>query len=149
MKVGTAGVLALALVLALGGCGQNAERNGDRVSLAQQPDELPEGVRASLDAGNASYSAGDYEAANLHYREAARLGPQIASAWFGVYMAETKLGNLREAERAMARAQELAPNMPGAHPGEGMGGTGGMPPGHPGMGELPAGHPTMTPDTPR
>lgn len=70
---------------------------------------LSEPVIAQLDSGSTAFRADDYETALRHYREAARLAPDEASTWFGVYMAEKALGNGPAADSALARVRELAP----------------------------------------
>ena len=71
--------------------------------------ELPAPVVAQLDSGSAAFRVDDHQEALRHYREAARLGPDVAAAWFGVYMAQKALGNAQGADSALARVQELAP----------------------------------------
>jgi tetratricopeptide (TPR) repeat protein len=80
--------------------------------LALAPD-----VVAQLDSGNLAYSAEDYEGALRHYQTAARLDETSPAAWFGIYMAESARGNTEEAEAAIRRAHELAPEATLLEPG--------------------------------
>ncbi len=100
------------------------------------------GAAAQLDSGNAAFRAKDYTGALAHYRGAAERQPQLAAAWFGVYMAQSALGNKTAADSAMRRAQALDPGMVGGHPTS-PAPEGALPPGHPATGAapLPAGHP--------
>jgi hypothetical protein len=149
-------VVLVVVALAVAGCGGDTGEGrviigGDGVDADGQPpgDQLPPGVRAQLDSGNAAYRAGDYATAERHYQDAARQSPELAAPWFGIYMAKTALGDSAGAQEAMARAQQLSPGMSAEHPGSGgmPPGMGGMPPGHPGTGGMPPGHPPA--DTPR
>lgn len=73
--------------------------------------------QTAIDSGNVAYRRGDYEAANQFFRQAARAEPQNVAGWYGVYMAEAKLGNRAAADSAHAVVANLAPEMPaGAHP---------------------------------
>ena len=65
----------------------------------------PEGIQ--LDSGNAAFRARNYELARKHFRAAVELKPDFAAGWFGVYMAEDRLGNKAAADSAMKRAEEL------------------------------------------
>lgn len=74
----------------------------------RSPRDLPPGVAAHVDSGNARYRAGDYEEARRHYRTAVDLGLGEATAWFGVYMAERALGNESEADPPPCRRRGLS-----------------------------------------
>lgn len=103
-----------ALLLALAACGR-----GDAGGASPAAAAVPAPVRAQLDSGNAAYRLRDYPAALRHYREAARLGPDQAPAWYGVQMAAGALGDRAAADSAGARLRALAPATPPAvhHPG--------------------------------
>jgi len=88
---------------------------------------LPAQVQQALDAGTAAFRAGDLMAARGYYRTAAELAPDVAAAWFGVYLAENRLGNQAAADSAAARVNELSPEL--------MRGMGMMGEGHPGTPE--------------
>jgi Flp pilus assembly protein TadD len=113
--VTNARLILAALLGAVTACGQEAA-NDQRTGSIRAEDvqraraELPPQVRDQLDAGNAAFQQGDYTTALTHYREATRLAPELPAGWFGVYMAESALGNLPEAEAAIRRANEVAPN---------------------------------------
>lgn len=87
---------------------ERAASAGDDADVATElaRDVSPE-VAELLDAGNSAYAAGDYEGARLRYREATDLEPDLAAAWFGVYMAERALGDLEAAREALSRVDEL------------------------------------------
>lgn len=116
------------------------------------------GTSAQIDSGNTAYKAKDYKGALGHYRVATQRQPSLAAAWFGVYMAESALGNAAAADSAMKRVQAIAPGTMGAHPATASTSPGTLPPGHPaagapnaagnGAGALPPGHPTL-PGAPR
>ena len=73
--------------------------------------------QTAIDSGNVAYRRGDYKAANEFFRQAARAEPKNVAGWYGVYMAESKLGNKAAADSAHAIVANLAPEMPaGAHP---------------------------------
>jgi Flp pilus assembly protein TadD len=106
-----------ALLLALAACGRG-DAAGDRAAHGGADALRPE-VRARVDSGNAAYRVRDYPAALRHFREAARLDPGQAVAWYGVQMAAGALGDRAAADSAAARLRELAPSSPPAahHPG--------------------------------
>jgi tetratricopeptide (TPR) repeat protein len=91
----------------IGACSQNNE-NAGKVSLTGQ---------TAIDSGNVAYRRGDYEAASAFFRQAARAEPKNVAGYYGIYMAEAKLGNKAAADSAHAIVANLAPEMPaGAHP---------------------------------
>jgi tetratricopeptide (TPR) repeat protein len=79
--------------------------------------QLAPEVREQLDSGNAAYSAERYEDALRHYQTAARLDESSPAAWFGIYMAESARGNPEQAEAAIRRAHDLAPESSLIEPG--------------------------------
>lgn len=91
-----------AAVLLMAACGADEGAQADR-----RADWAPE-VTAGIDSGNAAYRAGDYPEARRHFRAAAAADPAVATAWFGVYMAEEALGNTAAADSALERVGELA-----------------------------------------
>jgi len=120
-----AGVVLVALGM-LACDGGNASRAGDTGAGGTEPEAVAPAARAALDSGNAAFRARNYHEALAQYQKSVQHAPEYASAWFGIYMAQEKLGNKAAADSAMRRVQELAPQMPSSHPAEG-----GMPQGHP------------------
>ncbi len=151
-----AALAGVALVAALGGgaCGRpqsssqgSAGTDSPEAAPASATAQVELGAGVQLDSGNAAYRAKDYARALTHYRAAAQRAPGLTAAWFGIYMAQDKLGNKAAADSAMKKVQELAPGM-GAHPATGAAGAtsaaDGMPPaGSAGAGALPPGHPAL------
>ena len=142
-------VMALLVGATLAACGKGGPAtSGTPADSAAARPVVAEGGRAQLDSGNAAYRAKDYTGALAHYRAAVESQPRSPAAWFGVYMAQTALGNKAAADSAMNQARTLDPGMGGGHPtgGEGMEG-GALPPGHPRTTPqtLPPGHPTTSP----
>src|SRR5512143_1408898 len=82
-------VLIVACVLAA--CAGAGSRQPQKVSLSFQ---------AQLDSGNAAYRRGDFRTSTKWFHEAARTDSANLSGWYGIYMAESKLGNTAEAKRA-------------------------------------------------
>lgn len=115
MKYRTIPVLA-ALVSIAWAC--RSEAPGDRTPIAGARDtrDLPRGVAAMLDSGNASYRAKDFESARAFYRKATELAPREPSAWFGVHMAELALGDSAAADSAIRRAADLSGQESFRHP---------------------------------
>lgn len=101
------------LKVILVGCGVvlaacSGEQESGKISLTAQ---------TALDSGNVAYRRGDYKAANEFFRQAAQTDPNNVAGWYGVYMAESKLGNQKAADSAQAVVAKLAPELPtGAHP---------------------------------
>ncbi len=97
--------LALAI---LAGCGGEAGE-APRMPIGEPAERRawPAGVALRVDSGNVAFRAGEYEAARRHYLEATRVGPDVPAAWFGVYMAESALGNVAAAESALGRAGDM------------------------------------------
>ena len=92
--------------ISMAACNNNAETG--KVSLTAQ---------TAIDSGNVAYRRGDYKAATAFFRQAAQAEPKNVAGWYGVYMAEAKLGNKAAADSAHAIVANLAPEMPvGAHP---------------------------------
>jgi tetratricopeptide (TPR) repeat protein len=118
------------IVFALAGlaaCGGDAE-TGERVPLDQQEAEQspraewPEGLADEVDAANAAYAEGRYEAAAEMYREMTAEHPDIGTLWFGLYLAETALGNEEAANDALEKVEEMVPGLlQMQHEGSGMG----------------------------
>gem|GEM_PF-1559885 len=118
-------VVAFVLIaLALTGCRREDDQRTDTIdieTMRQAREALDPAALERIDAGNTAYREGRYQEALADYREAARLEPGAAAAWFGVYMAELALGNAEAAENALRRARESAPRASLVEPGEGEG----------------------------
>jgi len=146
-------LLAATLVAALlsAGCGRSQPPGRDAAqapaATASGAPRMELGAGVQLDSGNSSYRAKDYAGALAHYRNAAGRDPSLVAAWFGIYMAQTAMGNTVGADSAMQKVQALAPGTMSAHPATGAtgatgasgsaGGTGA------GAGALPPGHPVL------
>lgn len=99
---------ALALGVALGGCGPPGDDQQTGSISAEQAQSararLSPEVASRLDSGNAAYEEGRYEDAAELYRRVVETNPDVAAGWFGVYMAERALGNEDSARAALERA---------------------------------------------
>lgn len=137
--------IVAATVLALVACG-GGEVGEKRPLAEEQPQQQanaraawPEGLGEAVDQANAAYRAGDYEAAAAQYRQMTEQHPEIGTVWFGLYMAESKLGNKAAADSALARSNALSPGLATSHQvatdSADTAGQGGMP--------MPAGHPPI------
>jgi tetratricopeptide (TPR) repeat protein len=117
-------VRALAALLLAGGvlagCERDAEPEdqatgsvtGEQVRGARQ--DWPAGAGAHLDSANAAFAAEDHQGALRHYQAMLAMddAPRNVhvTAWFGVYMTQSALGDTAAANAAAARLQELAPD---------------------------------------
>ena len=72
------------------------------------PQTVVERTQALIDAGNAAYSAGDFEAAAKRYASAAVDDPGEPAAFYGLGMALAKLGRDDESRAAYGKARELS-----------------------------------------
>jgi Flp pilus assembly protein TadD len=108
MRTSPARALTLLLLAALtvAGCARR-EPPPDAVALQAR-------AQALIEAGNASYRAGDHTTAAKRYAAAVVVKPDDPAAHFGLGMALTKLGRDDEARQAYARARELAQQARGA-----------------------------------
>ena len=115
MKGLTVLVLALATLAA---CRPDDQRTDtiDPVEAQMERENLPPEVVAHLDSGSAAFRADDHEQALAHYTRASELGPDVAAAWFGVYMAQRALGNDEAAATALEKAQQKVPGATLIHP---------------------------------
>jgi len=78
-------------------------------AVRRERESLPVEVTAQLDSGSAAFRADDYQAALAHYAKATEIAPDVAAAWFGVYMAQEALGDSAAARDALAKAQAAEP----------------------------------------
>lgn len=115
MKTMRGPTLAFA-VLALASCRAAPEEQDQRTETLDAPaaiqrerESLPPDVLAQIDSGSAAIRAGDARGALAHYRRATELSPELAAAWFGVYMAHQALGDEDEARAALEKARSLEP----------------------------------------
>ncbi len=81
--------------------------------------KLAPAAQAQLDSGNTAYRAKDYQTALKHYQQAVKDAPHTPASWFGVYMAESALGDTVAADSAMRKARALAPGATLVHPASG------------------------------
>jgi tetratricopeptide (TPR) repeat protein len=110
------------LAAALAACQRADDQRTEAIdpqTIRQARETLDPRVVTQIDSGNAAYRERRYEASLGFYREAARLDPDAAAAWFGVYMAELALGNAAAAEDALRRARDAAPRASLVEPGMG------------------------------
>ncbi len=111
-------VLVLALT-AVTACGSRSDQRTDTINpeqARQERENMPPALVAQLDSGSASFREKDYKEALRHYQAATKIDDGVASAWFGVYMAERALGNETEAQKAMEKVQKIAPGASLVHP---------------------------------
>lgn len=85
-------------------------------AIQQERENLPVEVTAQLDSGSAAFRTDDYQAALAHYTKATEIAPDVAAAWFGVYMAQEALGDADAAREALAKAQAVEPGATLIHP---------------------------------
>jgi tetratricopeptide (TPR) repeat protein len=117
-------VVVVLLAAALFGCQRADDQRTetmDQQTIRQARETLDPAAVTQIDSGNAAYRERRYEESLRFYREAARLDPNAAAAWFGVYMAELSLGNAAAAEDALRRARDAAPRASLVEPGMGEG----------------------------
>ena len=110
---------ALFLVSCRGGAPSKEEggasgSTGSDSSSASGVAQVAAPVRAQLDSGTAAYRTGHFQDARDHYQRAVEMNPHLAASWFGVYMAETKLGDSVAADTALERARSLDPSLSSA-----------------------------------
>lgn len=107
------GLIAVALLAA---CTSATKKEAPKIALHWQ---------AQLDSGNAAYRRGDYKASSQFFHAAAQARPDDITGWYGVYMAESKLGNTKEAAYAKGIVAKAAPDLSlGAHDAPGKTETG-------------------------
>lgn len=106
------GLTLVLLIAAAVSCGPEEDQRTDTMDVqqaAQQRKSLPVEVVAQLDSGTAAFKADDYQAALGHYTKATEIEPNLAAAWFGVYMAQQALGDTDAAREALEKAQNVEP----------------------------------------
>lgn len=113
--------LALALLLAAASaCGPGEPPQPESVPAREASPpaqrEVPPEVTAQLDSGSAAFRADDFAGALAHYTRATELAPDLAAAWFGVFMAHEAMGNAQAAQEALAKTQQLEPGTSLVHP---------------------------------
>lgn len=102
--------IALMFAASCGEAGDQRTETLDPTAARERRERLAGATASLLDSGSAAFSARDYAGALRHYRAAVDQDSTVAAAWFGVYMAQTALGDERAAEEAFERARELEPN---------------------------------------
>ena len=132
-------LMAVLVVMTLAAC---AEQEGQRVELgqdtaAQRSDQRreswPPEVVDRVDSANAAYAAEDYETAAEVFRALTREHPDLGTVWFGLYMAESALGNTEAATAALERAEAINPGLGQMHQAAEAQAASGMPMGHPSL----------------
>lgn len=114
---GVVPILAAGLLLA--GCKKEQAPKqplGGAQAMTPAPKLEPK-AQVQLDSGNTAYRAKDYQTALTHYQAAVEAAPHAPATWFGVYMAQSALGNKPAADSAMRKARALAPGATLMHPG--------------------------------
>lgn len=114
-RIGCVAMVAVVTMISAG-CGQGGDETSAR-SLRPRS-ELSPAVAAQLDSGTTAYREDDFQRARRHYRRATELDPELASAWFGVMLAERALGNDSVADSLAARLEgviEVDPHGQGTH----------------------------------
>lgn len=108
------------LVAAASTCGpaEPPQDEAPQVQEAAPPEQTPISPEAAaqLDSGSTAFRADDFAGALAHYTKATELAPDLAAAWFGVFMAQEALGNAQAAQEALAKTQELEPGTSPLHP---------------------------------
>ena len=115
-------MLAMLVLAAAVSCRPDDQRTDtlDPHAGMRSRDEMNPAVVVQLDSGSAAYRVDHFNAALEHYRRATELDPEVAAAWFGVYMALHALGNLEEAQAALERAQGIVPGATMLHDGDSL-----------------------------
>ncbi len=114
------GLALMLLVVASSTCkpAEAPPAEAPRVQEAAPPaqDPISPEAAAQLDSGSTAFRADDFAGALAHYTKATELVPDLAAAWFGVFMAQEALGNPQAAQDALAKTQALEPGTDLAHP---------------------------------
>jgi hypothetical protein len=132
-------VAAVMAAAACGGGEEPAETRFEGPEVEQARASWPEGLAPMVDSGNAAMRAGHMDEAADVFRRATERYPHVATAWFGLYMAEHGRGRIEAGDSALLKARSLTPGLAPTRPGADS--AGGMPagstavfPGHPGTG---------------
>jgi len=116
----TSRALTLVLLLAAAASCRPDDQRTDTMdvqqAIQQERENLPVEVVAHLDSGSAAFRRDDHQAALDHYTKASEIDPNVAAAWFGIYMAQQALGNTAAADEALAKAQSVEPGATLLHP---------------------------------
>ena len=78
--------------------------------------QLAPEVVAQLDSGMVAFREERIDDALRYYKRVTELDPALAAGWFGVYMAQHRLGNTLAADSALERARRSAPGASLIHP---------------------------------
>lgn len=87
----------------------SAPGTGNAAGVSSQTALSPE-ARAALDSGNALYRAKNFQGALTQYRLAAKLAPEHAATYYGIYMVAGQLHDQKLADSAMALVNAHAGN---------------------------------------
>ena len=111
-------LILLTAALMMAGCRPETQRTDSVDPNAGVEDRASWDARMveHLDAGNAAIRADSFAVARTHFVQATEIEPDVAAAWFGLYMAENGLGNTEAAQAALDRAQGLAAGATLIHP---------------------------------
>lgn len=107
-----------ALVLSVGACRPDDQRT-DSIDLdeaRQQRESWAPELTTHIDAGNEAIRADSFDVAREHFVTATTLAPDVAAAWFGLYLAEQGRGDTEAAMEALERAQSIASGASLIHP---------------------------------
>ena len=101
------GLTAVLCLAAVASCDRPADQRTDTMdvqqAIQQERESLPPDVLAQLDSGGAAFRADDHQGALTHYTKATELAPELAAAWFGVYMAHLRAALPRKAPQRRPR----------------------------------------------
>jgi len=89
-------------------------RSADPRAVAER---LGARLMARLDSANTAFGEGEFDRAAVLYRSLAADAPDESVGWFGLYMAQEKLGKTAAADSALERARELSPGASLLRPG--------------------------------
>ena len=98
---------ALVIGVTLGACGPSS-REESAVAIDPDGSGLPIALLTRMDSAAEAFTAGDAATAQRLYRGVTDAVPDLAAAWFGLYLAERALGNAAAADTALARAKRAA-----------------------------------------
>lgn len=119
MGYGTRAVMIVAVLAAAACRGPEAKKQplgagpmtGDPAAEAANPHRaLSPEAKAALDSGNALFRAKNFPLALAQYRLAAKLAPEHAAPFFGIYMVAKKLNDQKLADSAMVQVNAHADN---------------------------------------
>ncbi|HKY31769.1 MAG TPA: tetratricopeptide repeat protein, partial [Candidatus Polarisedimenticolia bacterium] len=96
------------LHLLLGSSYAKGDLLGEAFDEYQRVLELsPSSTPALVNTGNIYFRLGEHAQAVAHYKQAAGIQPDLVSAYWNLYLAQTELLHFSEAEASLARARQL------------------------------------------